>query len=860
MNLAAHLMYGAAPGEVLVSGRVRSDILGRYQTTEPMLMSTKGHSEGVPVARVISGGARVGRGVALQRYLPDAVALIGRAEERRTMAAAAERAVGGQASLILLEGESGIGKSYVLQDLAATWIERGYRGYSSECSSGGQGVPLLAWRPILADICGIDEGASLKVQRAQLAQALQAVPHTDRLARQALAHALSLAEDLAGEGASGQSDSDEQGRLIDMAVALIRAQLAAGPLLIVLEDVHWADEISLQLVAQLLRSGQPGRPFPLCLTLSHRPLDGAVPDSLTELRADPCATRVALGRLTSEQSFELIRALLGVSDVQPELRQHVERHTEGQPLFIKEYLRVLLQHNLAQIEDGVASLKDSTVTVQVSSSAQGVIQARVDRLDEPTRLTLKAAAVIGRSFPFRLLAMIHTARPSDHELRAQLDTLIGLKIIDLELEDPEPVYRFKYGITHEVAYTSLLFGQRRLLHAAVANWYESAYAADIAAGRAAMAVYDVLISHLRRAEEWRRQARYCLAAAEQAAQRFSNAAALRYIEQALVATGDPTERYDLLLLRVIINERLGNQVSQADDIGMAEQLADQLGDPLRQSYASYYQMCYLLESGLHQTVLGMVESVDRLMRRAARGSKGEGRRQARLLRAGYLDACGAAHGATGELMQARRLHRRALALCRGRHPGEQEPEPSAAHRWIDDRAMASRCLNHLGHVAFQQGRLGGAMACFRQALDLARASNSWSSEARARAGISMVHLGLHNSAAALVEANKALSTSQAVGDRTGQALALKQLAAISAAHEDYDEAQRRAWHALAISANTRARVLEAQILQDIAGFATAQGMDEEAEAALQEAERVSQHWWDGRADAVGEVQGSGALP
>ncbi len=838
MNLAAHLMQGAAPGEVLVSGRVCSDILGRYQTTEPKLVITKGHRDGVPVARVISGGARVGRGVALQRYLPDAVALIGRAEERRTMAAAAERAVGGQASLILLEGESGIGKSYVLQDLAATWMERGYRGYSSECSSGGQGVALLAWRPILADICGIDEGASLKVQREQLAQAIQMVPHTDPLARQALAHALGLAEDLSGDG----TGADEQGHLVDIAVALIRAQLVTGPLLIVVEDVHWADEMSLYLVARLLHAAHPGQPFPLCITLSHRPLDDAVPDLLTQLRADSCTTRITLGRLTSAQSFELIRALLGVTDVQPKLRQHVERQTEGQPLFIKEYLRVLLQHNVAKIEDGVAILTESKMTLQVSSSAQGVIQARVDRLDEPTRLTLKTAAVIGRSFPFRLLAMIHPSRSSDSELRAQINTLIDLKIVDLELEDPEPVYRFKYGITHEVAYTSLLFGQRRQFHAKVANWYESAYAADIAAGRAAMAVYDVLISHLRRAEEWQRQAHYCRVAAEQAAQRVSNTAALRYIEQALVTTNAPTDHYDLLLLRVIINERVGNQMTQAEDISIIEHLASQINDPLRRAYASYYQLCYFLTVGLYQTVNDMAGAVDLSIRRTARQRKGESRRQLRLLRVGYLDARGMAYAAEGNLAQAKHLLTRALALCGKTHPDERKPEPIVAHHWLDEHVMASRCLNHLGRVAIQQGQLSTALRRFQQALDFARATNSWSNEVWARVGISEVHLARHKNDAAMIEANSALSTSQAVGDRTGQALALTQLAAISAAHEDYDEALRRAWHALAISANMRARVLEAHILRDIAGFAMAQGMDEEAEAARQEAERVIQHW------------------
>lgn len=841
MNLAAHLMYGASPGEVLVSGRVRSDILGRYQTTQPTLVSTKGHSEGIPAAKVISGGARVGRGVALQRYLPDEVGLIGRAEERKALAAAASRAAGGQPSLILLEGESGIGKSYVLQDLSAQWMERGYRGYSSECSSGGIGVPLLAWRPILTDICGIDEGASLSVQRAQLDQALQALPRIDGASRQTFARALGMAEEIGLDGVGGTSDPDESARLLDLAVALISVQLRSGPLLIVMEDVHWADELSLKLASRLLHAAPPGRPFPICLTLSHRPLDGAVPEPLIALRANPIATRVMLGRLTSEQSVELMRALLGVIDVQPDLRQHVERQTEGQPLFIKEYLRMLRQNDLALIDDGVARLAPNAITMQVSSSAQGVIQARVDRLDEPTRLTLKAAAVIGRSFPLRLLATIHPARPSDQALLAQLDTLISLKIVDPELEDPEPVYRFKYGITHEVAYTSLLFGQRRQLHAAVASWYEKTYAADIVAGRAALVVYDVLISHLRRAEEWPRLARYCQAAAEQAASQFSHTSALRYIEQALVVTSEPAERCDLLLLRVMINDRVGNQVSQAEDIDMIERLADQLDDPLWRAYASYYRLCYLLAIGMYQTALGMNELVDQHLRLATRQTSGDERRQAQMLRAGCLDARGAAWAASGNLDQARVLHRRGLTICQSlQTTSTTETHERAA--WLDSRTIAGKCLCHLGHVALQQGRLRDAHASFNQALDLAREINNWSDETRARAGLSQVYLAQHDTKAALREANSALATSQAVGDRTGQAIALQQLATISASQNDYDEAQRRALHALTISSNMHARVLEAQILQDIAGFATAQGLEEEAEAARQEAERVRREW------------------
>lgn len=838
MNLAAHLMQRARSGEVLVSGRIRAEIMGRYQTSEVTQIITKGHREGVPVARVISGGARIGRGVALQRYLPNAVSLVGRTEERRAMQSAAQRAVNGRLSIILLEGESGIGKSYILQDLAASWIERGYRGYSSECVSGGIGLPLLAWRPILADICGIDEGANLKIQRDQFEDALMTIPPIDPATQQSLAWILGVNEEVPTEGMSLLSDPEEQASLIGVVIELIRAQLQLGPLLIVLEDIHWADVLSLQVAAQLLHAPVGEEFFPLCLTLSHRPLDSAAPPALNALRNDRRTTRVRLGRLSSAQSVELIRALLGVAEVQPELRQHIERQTEGQPLFIKEYLRVLQQQNLAFIEDGVAKLVPNALTMQVSSSAQGVIQARVDRLDEPTRLTLKAAAVIGRSFPFRLLKKIHPAHPSDQVLLAQLTTLIHLKIIDLELEDPERVYRFMYGITHEVAYTSLLFGQRRQLHAAVARWYEQTYAADIVAGRAAMAVYDVLISHLHRAEEWQRLTRYARIAAEQAAQLFSNTAALRYIEQALIMTTEPTERADLLLLRVMINDRVENHSSQFEDLEAIRQISEQLNDRLRLLYVHYYHLGHLLAVGMYGHVLKQCQQFEATISQVANEQSVADRlRQIRLLRAGTRDLCGAAYTAAGDLRRAREYHRQALVMALDvRMIGEINRY--TPYRWLDSRVLAGHCFYHLGQIALYEGDLEVATENFRQALAQARTCNNWSGEVRARAGLSQVYLFQQNLTMALGEANRALSTSKAVGDRTGQAIILRQFAAISAYQDEYDEAQRRSLHALTISSNMRMRMFEVQIWHDIARFATAQGLDDEAAAARHEAERL----------------------
>lgn len=841
MNLAAHLMERAAPGEILVSGRVRADIVDRYQTSQPELVVTKGYPDGVPVARLITPGPRPGRGGgSLLRGLPDSVVMIGRSVERAQLASTALASAIGKPQIILLEGESGIGKSCLLQELALHWVERGYRGYSSECSSGGQMIPLAAWRPILIDICGIDEGATPRIQRTQLSQALAILPQTTHATQSLFARTLGLADESVASDSGNASDDMQQ--LLSLAAHLISTQVDLGPLLIILEDVHWADEYSLQLVNTVLSTAPRNRPFPICLVLSQRPVDEPLPTPLAELRNHPDSLRIVLGRLSSDESTKLISALLGVSTIHPKMRQHIERHTEGQPLFIKEYLRVLRQHGMVLIDDDSARLSQSLISLQVVNSAQGVIQARVDRLDEATRMTLKVAAVIGRSFPYRLLARVHPGNPSDAELISQLGILAALQIIELELDEPERVYRFKYGITHEVAYTSLLFGQRRLLHTLVAQWYEQAYAAEIATGNAPMAVYDLLIDHLRRAEDWSRQLVICRLAAQQANRNFATDQALRYIEQALLLASNPVDRYNVLLLRIAINERLGNHVTQADDLAQLEQLSVKLGDLLRRAYQRYFSLRYLLSYGRYHTGAAMAQTLQHEFSLARHRVPPPEQERANILLAAIIDTRGSTLAALGDLRHAARLHRQALNLCQAAL-GSLSRSPTQMII-LDPLSLAVRCLNNLGSIKLCHGDRQRAQAYYQQALELARSTGDLSSETRARERLGDLFLLNNNLEAATDEAQRALSISHAVSDRTGQSQALRQLAQISAAYGDYAEAQRRAWHALAISTTTRSRVIEVEILQDIAHFAAAQGQDEEAEAARLEANRVREQWWD----------------
>jgi class 3 adenylate cyclase len=833
MNLAAHLMHLAAPGVILVSGRVRSAVQGRFAISEPMPTRVKGHGEEVPVAQVLAtsthtfGGADELIWRAGSTALPTTQGVVGRTAARAGMAAAAESATAGRRTLILLEGESGIGKSCLLAELLVRWAAEGRRSLSVECSSGGTTAALAVWRTVLLALCGIDAGVPPHIQRSAFAAALDPLPPLVRTAAPLLMGVLGLGGGRPGVG-NAVFSTDERIRLMQLAATLITWRAGKAPLLIVIEDAHWADELSLELVYELLRAG----PDRLCLALSHRPLDGTPPAPLARLRAHPGCLQITVGRLTATESLIMIREQLGVSAVDPDLGRLVERHTEGQPLFIKEYLRELHQRQLILIEEGTARLAGPVVGVQVSNTAQGIIQARVDRLDVATRLTLKVAAVLGKSFQLRLLMAVHPTCPDAATLRRQLSRLAELQIIELELDGPEQVYRFKHGITHEVAYESLLFGQRRQLHAAVVRHYETFHAVEIAAGTAPLAVYDVLIAHLGPAESWAARAHYCQIAARMAIRQFATATALRYLDQALAITLAPATRCDLLLLRVAVNERAGSYSDLAADLERLAALLDGHCNALHMGYIAYFELRLRLAGGVDASVIASIEALRRrLQRRAVRNVPGEYDRL-ELLRLACNETYGCVLSQLGAHGRARRLLRRTITRCRSLALTETI--------LLTPLILEARCLDQLGRLALIAGCPGEALPYHDDALKLGRQADDWSIEARARAGRGWALLATGAASDAELEARASLATSNAINDRTGQAEALRLLAAIGAAQGDLVAAERDAHYAVTISARAGARALEAQIWSDIAGYFAAQGLLEAAVGAQQQAARARQ--------------------
>ena len=415
---------------------------------------------------------------------------------------------------------------------------------------------------------------------------------------------LPLLDDILG---LGWSDSEQTAALtpelrrqilFGLLRTLMQARAQRHPLVVILEDAQWLDQLSWDLATAL--AGDPRLAgSPLFLVLVTRP--AAESDSfyraLAALRALPQATTITLGTLTPDETVALAATRLGLpADGLPaEVGELVRRRSQGNPFFAEELVFTLRDSGLIRVEPdperaGQALPNRCLIAGDLSHFAQtlpdtvqGLVLARIDRLPAERQLALKVAAVIGRTFGYEPL--LYLMRSSSdwvaQALREHLDALTRNDLTDVETPDPDLSYIFNHIITQEVAYQTLLFAQRQQLHRLAAEWYEATFD-----GHARLApFYPLLVYHYRLAEDPENERRYARLAGEHAARQFANAEAVMYLSRALELTPADAvrERFELLLAREQVFDVQADRVKQQQDLAELEALAVLLNDAAAQA-------------------------------------------------------------------------------------------------------------------------------------------------------------------------------------------------------------------------------------------------------------------------------------
>jgi class 3 adenylate cyclase/predicted ATPase len=528
-NLAARLMSKAEPGAVIVSGDVRRKVQALFELSSRGDVELKGKAKPVTVYSVTGPRAipEPLRGLKGMRS-----ALVGRESEWEQLTAALNHLQLGRGQVVSVIGEAGLGKSRLVDEARQAW--RQARWIEGRCLSYTESVSFWPFEAIVRRIVGIRPDDSERVAWSRLLDSLDRwLPLEERrTGLPYLASFLNLPLDEAMQEQVRYLDAEALQRRAFVAIgALIEgyARAESAPLVLVLEDIHWLDQASLALLEHLLALVNRA---PVMYLLLYRPERAKACWQVHEKVSrefSHCATEIALQSLTAQSSHQLLANLVGIERWPAEVRDLILSRTEGNPLYLEEVLRSLIdERTLVQGEGGQWRVSGELDAVKVPDTLQGVLMARLDRLAEASRWTAQVASVVGRVFPFDILAHIHSEDRGD--LTEHLVALQQYEVVHEAQRTPELVYAFKHGMMQEVCYRSLLTRTRRRYHRRVAEYLEAHRSVDPTEAES----NDALIGHHAYAgHDWPRALQYQLVAGQEAQQLFANHEAVDHYKWAL---------------------------------------------------------------------------------------------------------------------------------------------------------------------------------------------------------------------------------------------------------------------------------------------------------------------------------------
>lgn len=521
VNTTARLLAAAAPGTILVSEATNALTRHRFAFEPAGELALRGKSEPIVVHRLLEALAKPGsaRGLAA---LGLAAPLVGRADELDQLLAAFERMQRGRAQVVSVVGEAGTGKSRLIAELFARLEAEGRLAGTvvrrAACSSLGEptyGVFGMLFR----DAYQVDSADSLEVARQKLTAGLLAL---GARAEEAEAIAPVLSYVLGVEEARPRDVEPEQlQRQIALAArTLVERRLRHEPLVMLVEDLHWADAASVDLLRNVVDQLWDS---PLMVLLSHRP------DARPPLVARAAQSVIRLAPLSSDETRTLVEGLFGAEvggDLGP-LQDFVAARAEGNPLFVEEIVRSLVGKGVLVREGDGWACTASGEAVDVPPTLHGLLLSRVDRLPPDGRRLLQEAAVLGAMFDETLLRDVATDPTG---IEGALDHLVEADLIRAAGHGQKGRrYRFTHALAHEVVYQNLLLSRRTELHERVGRALEQAAGAH----PERLSDLEALGHHWSLSPDKPRGARYLLAAGDWARAVYANDDAIRHYERAL---------------------------------------------------------------------------------------------------------------------------------------------------------------------------------------------------------------------------------------------------------------------------------------------------------------------------------------
>jgi class 3 adenylate cyclase/tetratricopeptide (TPR) repeat protein len=571
-HLASRMLSLAEPGTILITEATHRLVEGYVQTESLGPVSVKGRSERIRVYRVI--GRQRGRTrleVSVERGLTE---LVGRERELAILQECVTRVRAGRGQVLGLVGEPGVGKSRLLYEFRQSLGGERVRWLEGHCVAYGQTTPYLPIRGMLRANFQIEEDDNPLQIHEKLRQGIRRVDPTLEGILPFLGEVFGLPG--ATEALKHLDPKDKRQKTFEAIRTLIVAGSQQRLHVLIFEDLHWIDPISEDYLS-FLTASLGG--VPVLLLTTQRP-------GYTVRWADKTYyMQVALDLLGESETETLVAALLGTRRLPSGLVRFVRDKAEGNPLFMEEITASLLERGILLRRDGEI-LWPGGAPADFPDTIQDIIRARIDRLEEPVKRTVQAAAVIGREFGLRLLTRISEMAA---EVQHHLETLTRAELIHETRFFPELEYIFKHAVTQDVAYQSLLAKRRKDLHGAIGQAVETLYADRLDEHA------PILAYHYARSEHQEKAIAYALRAGNQAARLYANAEATTYYEQALamarVLPPSPEAHcceIDASLKLAAVGMTRQHIERDQQNVERARALAEQLQDARRLAEALYW--------------------------------------------------------------------------------------------------------------------------------------------------------------------------------------------------------------------------------------------------------------------------------
>jgi class 3 adenylate cyclase len=471
INLASRLSGIAKPGEILIGESTYRQTKGAFSFDKLEPVSVKGKAEPVIPYRLVEEKAEATRGLATQGIRSP---LVGRNAEIAAIKAGVNRLLDGQGGILSVIGEAGLGKSRLMAEIRRHFAHENLLWLEGRTLSYGQKISYWPFKEILRQYAGITEDDGDAEAWGKFETKITALFAAD--AREIVLYLATLLS-LDVKGASSEAlrhlDGEAMGRQVFLSSRRFFERLArVKPLAVIFEDLHWADESTILLIEHLFPLIDR---VPLFICGVSRPEMNVPAVRLREnalKNHERRYTEIRLNPLSPTECTDLMNNLLEIENLPGRIRQTIIQKAEGNPFFVEEIMRTLIDKGAVRPENGHWIVASSIETITIPDTVQGVIMARIDRLDEEVKQVLKSASVIGRAFLYRLLKEVTEAV---RELDTHLDRLTATEFIREKQKTPELEYIFKHALVQESTYESILLQKRRELHSRVAQAMETLF-------------------------------------------------------------------------------------------------------------------------------------------------------------------------------------------------------------------------------------------------------------------------------------------------------------------------------------------------------------------------------------------------